>query len=352
MAKQKILPFFIPMEGCPQRCIYCDQYAIAGEAASPSAAQIAAALERFAPDPESEVAFYGGSFTCLPRERQRYFLRAVEPALLDGRIGGIRISTRPDALDAELLDWLSGQGVRTVELGIQSFDADVLVKSERGYTPEVAELACRLVSSSGLRLGVQLMTGLPGDDEFKDRQAVRSAAELGAALLRIYPTLVLSGTRLAEDYGRGAYRPQTLEEAIHCCAAMMIMAEAKRLNIIRIGINPSAEVEAALMAGPYHPAFGGLVKEAVKMAQIHDLLASYDRAKPAALFFPPAEQAVIWGQKAAGLQALARAYPNLALIPDRYLRPGDLSLELEGQFTLSTLHAFCQRKIRGSRRPW
>ncbi|NLF79695.1 MAG: radical SAM protein [Clostridia bacterium] len=351
MAKHKILPFFIPMEGCPQRCIYCDQYAIAGETASPSAAQIASALERFTPDAGAEVAFYGGSFTCLPRERQRYLLQAVQPALLEGRIGGIRISTRPDALDAELLNWLGGQGVRTVELGIQSFDADVLAKSARGYTPEIAEQACRLVSESGLRLGVQLMTGLPADDAFKDRQSVRGAAELGASLLRIYPTLVLRGTRLAEDYSRGAYRPQSLEEAIRCCAAMMIMAEAQKLNIIRIGINPTPEVEAALIAGPYHPAFGGLVKEAVKMAQIRDLLASYDSGRAAALLFPPAEQALIWGQKAAGLQALARDYPNLALIPDRHLRPGDLSLELEGQSTLSTLHAFCQRQIRGSRRP-
>lgn len=352
MAKQSILPFFIPMEGCPHRCIYCDQYAIAGEAASPSAQQIKAALAQFSPDPEAEVAFYGGSFTCLPRERQQYFLRAVAPALAEGRIGGIRISTRPDALDEGLLSWLREQGVHTVELGIQSFDAAVLTASERGYGPEVAEQACRLVVASGLRLGVQLMTGLPGDEPIKDSRAVRRAAELGAVLLRIYPTLVLKGTKLAAFYQRGEYKPQTLAAAVSCCAEMAIMAEAKRLNIIRIGLNPAPELAAALVAGPYHPAFGGLVKEAVKAAQVRDLLASYDRSQAAALRFPPAEQPLIWGNKVAGLQALARDYPLLALVPDRYLGAGDLSLEVDGQSTLSTLHSFCLRKIRGLHRPW
>jgi histone acetyltransferase (RNA polymerase elongator complex component) len=352
MAKQNILPFFIPMEGCPHRCIYCDQYAISGESAAPSAQQIAAALMRFGPDPEAEVAFYGGSFTCLPAERQQYFLQAVAPALQEGRIGGIRISTRPDALDGELLAGLYRQGVRTVELGIQSFDATVLTASERGYGPELAEQACRLVCAAGLRLGVQLMTGLPGDEPIKDSRAVRQAAELGASLLRIYPTLVLKNTKLAEMYAAGSYQPQTLAAAVSCCAEMAVMAEAKRLKIIRVGVNPSAEMEAALVAGPYHPAFGGLVKEAVKMAQVRDLLASYDRSQATVLRFPPAEQPVLWGQKAAGLQALARDYPLLALVPDRYLDEGDLSLEVDDQFTLSTLHSFCLRKIRGLHRPW
>jgi histone acetyltransferase (RNA polymerase elongator complex component) len=313
MAKQSILPFFIPMEGCPHRCIYCDQVAISGQSASPTAREITAALATFKGGPEAEAAFYGGSFTCLPRERQRYYLEAAAPALQKKQIGGIRVSTRPDAVDAAVCAFLRDHGVRTVELGIQSFDDKVLRAAERGYAPQIAETAARTVKAAGLRLGVQLMTGLPEDTCEKDLRSVCASYELGAELLRIYPTLVLNHTRLADLYRKGAYAPQSLEAAVSCCRDMMIVATARGMNLIRVGINTSAEVEAALVAGPYHPAFGGLVKEAVKKAQIAELLGDYDPRDIGALFFAPRDQSLLWGHRGGAVRELGAKYPLLAL---------------------------------------
>ena len=342
MAKQRILPFFIPMEGCPYQCVYCDQVAISGHGASPTAEEITAALAAFAADKQAEVAFYGGSFTCLPRSRQLYYLQAVAPAVADGRIGGVRISTRPDAVDAETCAFLRGMGVTTVELGIQSFDATVLAAAGRGYQPQTAENACRVVVKSGLRLGVQLMTGLPEDTPQLDRQAVIRSAELGAKLLRIYPTLVLAHTELAGRYRQGQYVPQSLEEAVECCCAMAVEACAGGLTIIRMGINPSPEVEAALVAGPYHPAFGGLVKEAVKKAQIADLLADYASTMPAVLSFPPADLPLVWGNKRASLQQLMAAYSQLSLQTDAGLPRGALRLVCGARSVLSQEAEWCR----------
>ena len=343
MARQSIIPFFIPMEGCPHRCIFCDQVAISGKSSLPKAADISAALGELAPDSGAEAAFYGGSFTCLSRERQAYYLDAAGEALAAGRIGGIRISTRPDAIDGETCVFLRKKGVVTVELGIQSFDDEVLRLSQRGYKGETAAAACRAVVASGLRLGVQLMTGLPGDRRELDVAAVRQAGELGARLLRIYPTLVLEHTPLAELYRQGSYVPQELKEAVKTAAAMCAVARAREMTLIRVGINTSADVEESLVAGPYHPAFGGLVKEELKQAQLAELLDGLTRDDVAALFFPANELPLIFGDKRGALRRLAVKYPSLAFIPDDGLPPGLLRLEVGGRTEESREDDFCRR---------
>ena len=345
MAKQRILPFFIPMEGCPYHCVYCDQVAISGHVASPSAEEITVALAAFPTDPQAEIALYGGSFTCLPRSRQLYYLQAAAPAIAAGRIGGIRISTRPDAVDAATCSFLQEAGVTTVELGVQSFNSKVLAAAGRGYQTQTAEKACLTVREAGLRLGVQLMTGLPEDTPRLAREAVLRSAELGAELLRIYPTLVLADTALAAWYQQGDYMPQSLAEAVSCCRDMAIAARAKGLTIIRMGINPSADVESALVAGPYHPAFGGLVLEAVKKAQIIDLLADYDTAKAATLYFPPVDLPLIWGHKRASLQQLTAAYPLLTLQSDTLLPRGSLRWVCGEESRLSQETYWCQKTV-------
>lgn len=346
MAKQRIVPFFIPMEGCPHRCVYCDQVAISGHSRPPLAAEIAAALADLPPDPQAEAAFYGGSFTCLPLESQRSYLQAAAPALAAGRIGGLRISTRPDAVDSRVCDFLRGHGVTTVELGVQSFAPQVLAASGRGYPPEMAERACRAVRGAGLRLGVQLMTGLPQDTPQLDLEAVYRSADLGAQLLRIYPTLVLKHTPLAASYAVGDFQPQTLDEAVDCCREMAIAALAQGMTLIRIGINPAPEIAAALVAGPYHPAFGGLVREAMKKEQIADLLAAADRRTPSTLFFPAGDEPLIWGHRRATMRQLAADYPCLSLQCDAALPRGALRWRCGSREEFSYEQDWCRRRAK------
>ncbi len=210
LPRQKLLPFFLPMSGCPHRCVYCDQWAITGQQQAPDPREVLAALEDFPGGPGAELAYYGGSFTCLPRETQAAYLSLARPPLPEGKLSGVRISTRPDAVDEETCRFLAAQGVTTVELGIQSFSDPVLRAAGRGYGAETAREACLRLRRWGFRLGIQLMTGLPGDTPRQCRDSLRQSLDLVPALLRFYPTLVLENTALARLYRAGAYQPQSL----------------------------------------------------------------------------------------------------------------------------------------------
>lgn len=341
-AKQNILPFFLPMRGCPARCVYCDQQAISGESAPPAADEIRAALAAFPADNTAELAYYGGSFTCLPRETQRRYLALAAPAVAAGKIRGVRVSTRPDAVDAETCAFLKENHVVTVELGVQSFSDRVLAAAGRCCTAAQARAGCAAVRAAGLRLGVQLMTGLPQDDDATALASLDRALDAGAALLRIYPTLVLRNTPLAALYEAGAYQPQSLDQAVALCAALLARAVAADVPVTRLGVNPTPQLEAALLAGPYHPAFGALVREALKQRHIAALLVGYDPAQPALLRFPKNELPLVFGHNRRAMLQIAGRWPNLALTPDPRLPGGELRLTGETEERSLSERDFCK----------
>lgn len=343
-AKERILPFFLPMYGCPHRCIFCDQNAISGESAAPSYAQVAADISAYAGG--GEVAFYGGSFTCLPREMQEAYLREGEKGIAAGKFEGIRISTRPDAVDEETCAFLKAHHVTTVELGIQSLDDAVLQKAGRGYDAAAAKQGMENVRAQGFRLGVQLMTGLPGDTGEKDIRTLKACLPYEPELLRIYPTLVLEGTPLAALWRAGDYQPETLEEAVTVCRDLLAIAMAAGITVQRMGINPSEEVERSLLAGPYHPAFGGMVKEALKREQIFSLLTQVTPEEGAMLMFPKNELPLIFGQNRSTMLELGRRFPSLALVPDGGMEAGMLILKTaDGEYTSRAVD-FCKQIMK------
>lgn len=312
MAKQKILPLFIPMEGCPGACIYCDQRAISGAQSPVTAAQVAAAAEQLPVDSGVELAFYGGSFTALSAERQTELLQAVQPARAQRRITSLRLSTRPDAVDAATLARLQSYGVTTVELGVQSFDAAVLKAAGRGYDGQTAQQACRLVREAGLTLGVQLMCGLPGNSRMACLASAYTARQLGAAMLRIYPTVVLKSTPLARLWQQGRYAPLEISAAAELAAEMTVLFEAGGGSMIRAGLNPGESTEAAYLAGPYHPSFGHMVRSRIKLEQALRLLAAVPEARE--LRYPRVDAPQLFGQDGGNRQILAVRYPQLQLI--------------------------------------
>ncbi|MEG2213861.1 MAG: hypothetical protein RRY35_08205, partial [Clostridiales bacterium] len=228
-------------------------------------------------------------------------------------IGGLRISTRPDCVEKEELLFLAQRGIRTIELGIQSFDDQVLQQASRGYTGREAAEACRLVQRHGFRLGIQLMTGLPGDDRSKALATMAETVSLAPELIRIYPTVVLAHTPLAVLWQQGAYRPQTVMEAAELAADLLAMAEARDLRVIRLGLNPSIETKQAVVDGPYHPAFGQIVKARLKLLQIKMLLQNVICEQALTLYYPRRELPLLAGQKNVQLLALYREYPALTL---------------------------------------
>lgn len=209
---------------------------------------------------EGEIAFYGGSFTLLPLSWQNRAMNMAGRFVDAGRVTGIRLSTRPDALDDSCVARLRSFGVTTVEIGCQSFHDDVLKAAARGHTAEDAVSAIRRCRLAGLQVGVQLMPGLPGEGAAEALLSLKRALELKPSFLRIYPAVVLQGTGLAKLWENGSFRPWSLDESVEVCADMLHLCRLAGIPIIRLGLQADARLAANLLAGPYHPAFGQLVR--------------------------------------------------------------------------------------------
>ncbi len=257
-----VIPIFIPHRGCPHTCLFCNQEKIAGGDSTPEggvAATIDHWLARSGEGQAAQVAFYGGSFTCLPRDHQEELLAAVQPALRTGRVTSIRLSTRPDCLDPGLCRWLTGQGVKVVELGVQSLSDPVLEAAGRGHSAEQSCAAVTLLRDAGLEVGLQLMPGLPGETSRSFLQTITQVIALRPDFVRLYPVLVVAGSGLEVLYRQGGYRPQSLGRAVALVARCHERLTAAGIRVVRMGLQPTPSLTAALIAGPFHPAFGELV---------------------------------------------------------------------------------------------
>lgn len=256
-----IYPVFIPHAGCPHRCAFCAQDRSSGRSAVPDVDEVSAWLEQVLPwRGDGEIAFYGGTFTLLPVAEQQGYLAVAGGLVARGRAAGIRLSTRPDALGKDCLERLQRSGVTTVEIGCQSFSPAVLAASDRGHTAADGLAAIRACRVAGLRVGAQLMPGLPGGDAAEALASLAEALGAGPDFVRIYPAVVLEGTRLAEWWRSGAYAPLTLDEAVDLCADMLSLCRRAGVPVIRLGLHPDPQLAKHLLAGPSHPAFGQLVR--------------------------------------------------------------------------------------------
>lgn len=264
--KHCIIPVFIPHLACPYSCVFCNQKHISGTHSVPDSSSIRTIIDRHLATMDAtqtfiEIGFFGGSFTCLPPDRQRYFLELTTPYLQSGKVKSIRVSTRPDYINPEILMLLKEYLVQTVELGVQSLNDSVLMLSGRGHTTEDVYSAVDLLKEYGFNVGLQMMIGLPGDQPEISLETARKIVELKPYSLRIYPTLVVKNTMLETMYLNGGYRPLSMDEAIDISAEIMKLCIENNLNVIRLGLHPSEELlnSDALVAGPFHPSFRELV---------------------------------------------------------------------------------------------
>lgn len=282
-----VVPVFVPHAGCPHRCAFCNQSAITGvsaEALDPPniRLQISSFLEgcRKGPRP-SQIAFFGGNFLGLSPARITALLSEAARFVAAGQIGGIRFSTRPDTIDPERLGLLAGFPVETVEIGAQSMDDRVLHMSRRGHTAADTVRAADLVREGGYQLGLQIMVALPGDDEDVSVETARRVAELDPDFVRIYPTVVVAGSLLAEWYREGTYSPWPLDRAVSVSAKIVDFLQKKDIRIIRTGLQATDDLRPgeSILAGPWHPAFGHLVYSRIFYEKAATLLASRLREK-------------------------------------------------------------------------
>lgn len=256
--KHANLSIFVPHIGCPHKCTFCNQNTITGQTFIPHAKDVVETCEKALSDgvdiSNTEIAFFGGSFTAIPRS---YMLELLEPAkrYVDMGFRGIRLSTRPDAIDEEILPILGSYGVTTIELGAQSMFDDVLELNERGHTAKDVENASHLIKQHGFTLELQMMLGLYGSTVEKDYETALRIADLEPSEVRIYPTVVLKDTKLGELYTEGKYRTYELSEAVELSAKLLDLFEQRNITVIKLGLHSSTDVESSMLGGIYHPAF-------------------------------------------------------------------------------------------------
>lgn len=283
--KKGNISLFIPHLGCPHQCSFCNQNTITGKQTQPSADDVIAAVDTALrkKNYDYEIAFFGGSFTAIDREYMLSLLQAAYDYVKDGRVSGIRISTRPDCIDEEVLDILQKYGVTSIELGAQSMDDEVLLANFRGHTAKDVANASRLIKSYGFELGLQMMTGLYLDTDEKAVETAKKLMALSPDTIRIYPTVVLKNTYLAKLYEDELYKPQTVDDAANLCTKIVPMFEKAGIRVIRLGLHSSPELKKNMIAGAFHDSFGEIVKSRYMLNKI--------------LKYPPADYEIMVNSK-------------------------------------------------------
>ena len=342
-----IIPVFFPAMGCRERCLFCNQRALPGELPSPLSVRhfIEASLPALPSEEkerEKQIAFYGGSFTAIHRDDQVRYLEEVRPFLTSGLMNSIRISTRPDALDEETLSLLKEYGVKTVEVGVQSMNDEVLFFARRGHcAADTADAIFRL-KDKNFEVGLQLMIGLPGDTLDRFLQTLDRVIELKPDFLRIHPTLVLRGAPLENLWRAGDYSPMPLGEAVQWLKKGILELEKSSIRVARIGLQPTKELERDYLAGPYHPALHQLIDSAIFFDMATSLLQRFQENGRVVFLCHPKEISNLKGQRNENILKLKKDF-NLSeiLIEERKELPrgflglqtqkGEVSVQAKGQ---------------------
>ena len=274
--KHSNISVFVPHVGCPHKCSFCDQRTISGAQSLPRGRDVREVCEQALREVRSpgntEIAFFGGSFTAIPRDYMLELLEAAKEYVGEGKFMGIRCSTRPDCISAEVLELLKGFGVTAIELGAQSMKVEVLEANERGHTAQDVVNAGRLIREHGFELGLQMMTGLYKSSLEDDMDTARRIADLAPDTVRIYPVAVLRGTRLGQLYLSGEYAPVPFDEMVEVCADIMKLFTDRGIRVIKCGLHASEFVEQDMVAGYYHPAFRELCEAAIYRSIILDAI--------------------------------------------------------------------------------
>jgi len=338
--KPLIIPVFITGQGCPHRCLFCCGRVTAGaaEEISPEFLRNRVLAFRGVQGRAAQLAFYGGNFTGLPFPQQERILLWAGEMIREGLIASVRVSTRPDYINPDNALFLKDMKVGAVELGAESMLDDVLAASLRGHTAADVVRAVQILKSTGIRTGVHLMAGLPGDSRPGFIQTVERVIGLGPDMVRIHPTVVFEGTRLAELFAGGSYRPLGLEEAIDYCRDALVRFTLAGIPVIRMGLQATPEMEAKgkIAAGPFHPSFGMLVVSSLFLEMAGGLLEGLPRnnQEEVILVCAACDESPLRGLRNSNLQTLRER-----------TRPARLDIRTDGALPAGTLEAIAGTRI-------
>jgi len=337
-----IIPFFIVYQGCPNRCIFCNVHKTAGNYTGLITEEtFRETVHKYLRQPKRkpdhiQIAFYGGNFTGMEKERQAELLAYARPFIKKGQVHDIRVSTRPDNIDNENVELLKSFGVTTVEIGAQSFADEVLKLSRRGHSSSDVINAVNILKERGFKTGIHIMLGLPGDNRLGFEYTIRETIALKPDMVRIHPTIVFQDTGLAEIFSKGDYTPLGMAEAIDMCKYALGRFAAAGIPVIRLGLQMTREMEKAgsIIAGPYHPAFRSLVEESIFFDIASSLLAEKAVAgKEITFILSRKDESSFRGQGNRNLQLLKNCYSaaGITVKADDRQERGIISLTMEEQ---------------------
>ena len=262
-----IIPIFVPHQGCPHNCVFCNQTRITGVLDDVTAKDAKKIIENYLKTIDHtsstvEVSFFGGTFTAIDEKKQKELLEVAKYYKQNGQIDKIRMSTRPDYIDDYILGYLRDYSVDIIELGVQSLDDEVLVAAGRGHSSKQVERASKLIKEYGFTLGHQIMPGLPKDNYQKDILTAKKSIAMRPDIVRLYPALVIKDTPMEEMLKRGIYKPYSLEEAVDICKELYILYNKANIQVIRMGLQPTEAIREGgdIVEGPFHPSFRELVE--------------------------------------------------------------------------------------------
>jgi len=337
--KPFIIPVFLPHIGCPHQCAFCNQSAITS-------------IDRKIPSPEKlhkivhnflkykgkdrdlvQIAFFGGNFLGLRAADIESLLHEAGEFVTAGSVNSLRFSTRPDTINNETLDILNPFPVSTIELGVQSMDDNVLAMSKRGHTSADTKKAVRLLKERNYEIGLQMMVGLPGDDETKAQLTGRRIADMSPDFVRIYPTVVLAGSLMAKWYQNGKYTPIPLEQCITLVKNLYLLFRENDIKVIRMGLQASEDLEkgSEILAGPYHSAFGHLVFSRIFLDMATTILESEVSVRDEVFIkVHPRSISKMRGLKNRNIKILKRKFniKSLSILPDHTLEKDKVNINI------------------------
>ncbi len=315
--KHSNISVFIPHMGCPNCCSFCNQRTISSTVKAPTSEEVTEILDnacRKLHDPHNtEIAFFGGSFTAVERSYMVSLLKAAQPFIEKYGLIGIRISTRPDCINDEILSLLKQYDVTSIELGAQSMCDDVLAANDRGHTANDVKKASALIKSYGFELGLQMMTGLymsSPEDEFYTAEQIIA---IKPKTVRIYPVVILGGTKLADLYQSGVFRTYDFDEMAEICAELLEMFEAAGIKVIKLGLHSSDEVQGEAVGGYYHPAFREICLGINFRKKIESLIGGEGSCK---ILVNPKALSMAAGQKKCNISYFAQKGISIKIVAD------------------------------------
>jgi radical SAM enzyme (TIGR01210 family) len=341
MKKQYIIPIFVPHLGCPNDCIFCNQKSISGQKKNMTKKEAKDIIDSYLKsikkeDATIEIAFFGGSFTAIEPKIQEELLQVAYEYIKSGEVESIRISTRPDAINREILKRLKKYKVKTIELGVQSANDYILRRANRGHTFEDVKKASKMIRRNGFKLGHQMMVGLPESTRIDEINTAKALIKLKPKMVRIYPVLVVKNTKLEKELEEGKYEPLPLVQAVEVCKELVRMFADKNIEIIRVGLQNTDEIsepgkkQSEVVAGPYHPAFRQLVESGMWYEAIVNKIKKLNvKVKEVQVTVNPVDSNNVIGHKKENVKKLKDTYDvDLILKQDEKIKQGKSKVEI------------------------